>query len=357
MDKAALDVAVPGAETRYPVEFSASAGEYFRIWIVNLALTIVTLGVYSAWAKVRKKRYFYAHTKIAGEGFEYRGNPVAILKGRIVAVALLVAYSIAGQVSPLLQGVLALLFAIVFPWLYVRSLAFNAYNSAYRNIRLNFGATYGQALGLMAWCAFVTVITVGLGYPYARAKLTRFSAEHHRYGTAAFALPSLIRGFYGVFLRLVGLTILFGGVLFALGAAAMAGAPAGSPRAVLMMMMPIGMFALYLMWFAYPRARVGNLVWNKLTIGGGASGAPQVRFENHLRARDLAWLYFVNVLALVVTLGLATPWAVVRTMRYRADKMTLQVIGGLDGFVAAQATEVAAAPEEVGEMFGFDFSI
>ena len=66
MDKAALDVAVPGAQTRYPVEYTATAGEYFRIWIVNLALTIVTIGIYSAWAKVRKRRYFYAHTHIDG---------------------------------------------------------------------------------------------------------------------------------------------------------------------------------------------------------------------------------------------------------------------------------------------------
>src|SRR3954452_14331669 len=114
MDKAALDVAVPGAETRYPVEFSASAGEYFRIWIVNLAPTIVTIGIYSAWAKVRKKRDFYAHTRVGDEGFEYRGNPGANLKGRLTAVALIPLSSIAGQFSPLAQGVLALVFAIVF---------------------------------------------------------------------------------------------------------------------------------------------------------------------------------------------------------------------------------------------------
>ncbi|TMH82798.1 MAG: DUF898 domain-containing protein, partial [Betaproteobacteria bacterium] len=34
---------VAGPEKRYAVEFSASTSEYFRIWIVNLALTIVTL--------------------------------------------------------------------------------------------------------------------------------------------------------------------------------------------------------------------------------------------------------------------------------------------------------------------------
>lgn len=38
-----------------PFSFTGSAGEYFRIWIVNIALSIVTLGIYSAWAKVRTK--------------------------------------------------------------------------------------------------------------------------------------------------------------------------------------------------------------------------------------------------------------------------------------------------------------
>src|SRR5450755_2940794 len=137
-EPAAINAAPPPAaattgEHRYPVAFTASAGEYFRIWIVNLALTILTLGIYSAWAKVRKKRYFYGHTRIDDDGFEYRGNPVAILKGRIIAVMLLATYSFAGHFSPGLKIVFAIVLAIAVPWLIVRSLAFNAYNSAYRN--------------------------------------------------------------------------------------------------------------------------------------------------------------------------------------------------------------------------------
>jgi uncharacterized membrane protein YjgN (DUF898 family) len=64
----------------------------------------------------------------------------------------------------------------------------------------------------------------------------------------------------------------------------------------------------------------------------------------------------VNVLVIAITLGLATPWAVVRTMRYRASKTSVEVSGGLDQFVAAQTTDVGASGEAVGEMFGFDFS-
>jgi Zn-dependent protease with chaperone function len=37
---------------------------------VNLFLTIVTLGIYPAWAKVRKKRYLYGNTWVA-DGFAF----------------------------------------------------------------------------------------------------------------------------------------------------------------------------------------------------------------------------------------------------------------------------------------------
>src|SRR5882762_5259305 len=115
---AAANVAAP--EKRYPVEFTADTGEYFRIWIVNLALTIVTLGVYSAWAKVRKRRYFYGHTRIDGEGFEYRANPITILKGRLIAAALFALFYGVGQFAPLYQLLLWIPLAVVGPWLVVR---------------------------------------------------------------------------------------------------------------------------------------------------------------------------------------------------------------------------------------------
>ncbi len=43
--------------SKLPVEFKGNGFEYFQIWIVNIVLTIVTLGIYSAWATVRNKRY------------------------------------------------------------------------------------------------------------------------------------------------------------------------------------------------------------------------------------------------------------------------------------------------------------
>jgi uncharacterized membrane protein YjgN (DUF898 family) len=72
-----------------PIEFAGSGWEFFKIWIVNQILSILTLGIYSAWAKVRTNRYFYGNTRLGGSGFEYHAKPITILKGRLIAVGLL----------------------------------------------------------------------------------------------------------------------------------------------------------------------------------------------------------------------------------------------------------------------------
>ena len=96
--------AIPEPRTQrvlLPFEFRGNGGEYFRIWIVNLLLTIVTLGIYSAWAKVRRLRYFYGNTLLDGHSFEYHGRPLAILKGRLIVVGLLRGVHVAlAQVFP-----------------------------------------------------------------------------------------------------------------------------------------------------------------------------------------------------------------------------------------------------------------
>ena len=71
---------------QHAFEFSGTGGEYFRIWIVNIFLTLVTVGIYSAWAKVRTLRYFAASTSLDGASFAYLANPYSILKGRLLVL-------------------------------------------------------------------------------------------------------------------------------------------------------------------------------------------------------------------------------------------------------------------------------
>ncbi|HUO44777.1 MAG TPA: YjgN family protein [Burkholderiales bacterium] len=330
---------------RYPVEFTATAGEYFRIWIVNLALTILTLGIYSAWAKVRKKRYFYGHTRIDGEGFEYRANPVAILKGRIIAVGLFSIYSLTQHFQPLLHLALAFVLAGAIPWLIVRSLMFNAYNSAYRNIRFHFRGNYGEIIKILFWYGLLAALTLGLMYPYMKSRLARFIMGNHRYGETRFEVGNLTRRYYAIYLKglvLLVPTLIFLGILVAVGAPLLKGSKYAAVIFVI-----LAFYGSLLPIFAYGQSRINNLIWNSTAMG-------PVHFESRLRARDLMGLYFTNIVAIVCTLGLAAPWAIVRTMRYRASKMTMVSTGALDHFVAAEAAQVSATGEEIGEMFDID---
>ena len=64
-----------------------------------------------------------------------------------------------------------------------------------------------------------------------------------------------------------------------------------------------------------------------------------------------------NAAAIICSLGLAIPWAVIRTARYRAERLTLECEGGLEAFAADVARHVGAAGEEMGEMFDVDLSL
>src|SRR6266853_2027190 len=286
---------VAGSEKRHPVEFPAHAGEYFRIWIVNLALPIVTLGIYSAWAKVRKRRYFYGHTRVDGESFEYRANPIAILKGRLIAVALFAVFYAISHFAPFYIWAIYLVLLFVGPWLEVRSLAFNAYNTAYRNVRFAFSGTYRICLGVVL-VAFVVAVSV------------------------------------------------------IAGASAKAGAPKPAWLSTALVAGVVVFYALLFLQVAYIKARTVNAVWNHLSIG-------PVRFESALRARDLLWLYFSNLVVVMLTITLATPWAAVRAMRYRASKTTVVASGPLDGFAQAEAQKVSVAGEEVADLFDIDMAL
>src|SRR5262245_10194931 len=98
--------------TIHRFEFTGTGAEYFRIWIVNLLLTILTLGIFSAWAKVRRLRYFYGSTQLAGSSFEYHGEPLKILKGRLIALLFIGPLYLANYISPFAAIAIAVLFLI-----------------------------------------------------------------------------------------------------------------------------------------------------------------------------------------------------------------------------------------------------
>ena len=133
-----------GTQT-HAFQFTGNAKEYFKIWIVNICLTIVTLGVYSAWAKVRNTQYFFGNARVNNAAFQYLADPLVILKGRLIAVLVFLIYVLAASFYPIAEPIFMLVLIGLIPFIVVRSLRFNMRNTAYRNIRFNFTGRYGEA--------------------------------------------------------------------------------------------------------------------------------------------------------------------------------------------------------------------
>ncbi|MGH8445863.1 MAG: YjgN family protein, partial [Solimonas sp.] len=162
--------------------FNGSGGEYFGIWIVNLLLTLLTLGLYSPWAKVRRLQYFYRNTELAGSSFEYHGRPLAILRGRLIAFGLLLVYHFATTYISIWTLVALAVLGLVLPWLLRNALRFRAHYSSYRGLRFSFRGSLGGAYAVFLGYALLAFFTAYLAAPLFHQRLKRYQHGHAYYG-------------------------------------------------------------------------------------------------------------------------------------------------------------------------------
>jgi len=336
-----------------PLEFQGKAGEFFKIWIVNIMLSIVTLGIYSAWAKVRTKRYFYSNTMLLNTPFEYLADPVKILKGRLLAFSLIVIYSVSGMASPVVQGLVLILFLLALPWIIIKSLKFNLYNSAYRNIRFHFGADYINAMGVFIGYPILVALTLGLAYPAFTRARKKFIIDHSAYGTSGFSMSATTGQFYGIYMKTTALVVLSFLLIFAvlktvhLSDIEMfdTSNPTTFPIILNLLLLP-----LFVAAYAYLYTSTTNLVINHTQL-------QHCHFESRLKALEICWLYIANTLAIIFSLGLLIPWAMIRTSRYRISCLTMISEGDLDAFIAGEAEQAGALGEELDDLLDIDIGL
>jgi uncharacterized membrane protein YjgN (DUF898 family) len=332
-------------------QFTGSANEYFRVWIVNLFFSLVTLGFYSAWAKVRKKRYFYGSTRFDGDSFDYFGSPRAILIGRIIAVLVFLAYALLGELYPHSRYAFWGLALLLLPWLVVRALTFNARNTAFRGLRFDFCSTPREAARVYIGMLTVVVLTAGLAYPWFMARQKAFVVSRHAFGVSRFACELPAKAFFGIYLRAALLL-----AAFVVPAVLLAGSLIGHVElpdqfAWLVYFLPaLPMYAGYAAAYAYSQARTVNLMWNN-------TEGPGMRFSSTLSAYALAKLYLGNMVAVACSAGLLLPWAVVRTLRYRLENFAMTVEGeGVHDANPALA-RVGATGQELGDIFNLELGL
>lgn len=383
----------------HPVTFSGKGGEFFGIWIVNVLLSIVTLGIYSAWAKVRTKRFFYGNTHIAGDNFEYHAKPMQILKGRLVALVVVMVWLVANQFFPEVSFALLLVFYVALPWLLWSNARFDAAMTSYRNVHFSFNAALKQAylslLGrgvgalLITLTYFATAMAVGNAssvasvvmfilslplimvlYAWVMAGVHRYFANGYQYGDWKFSAEIKLSFFIktyckamllgtvaSVLISAIALFGLMGGIDFSALQSGDISSLTDGPLAVAMMStIYVAMIVLTITLTAYTTTRIRNYVFSQL-VTQQADNDAKLQFQSQFTVGSLLGLTVSNFLLQVVTLGLARPWVMVRSSRYTAQRTA--VIGDLNLLVAQdQESDVKSAiTDEVAQAFDLGLGI
>lgn len=372
------------------IRFTGSGSEYFRIWIVNLLLTLVTLGIYYPWAKVRRLKYFYGNTQVGGHPLGFHANPLKMLRGYLLVALLLVLYSVAGHVSPTAGMVALVIVGAIWPALLKSSMQFRLANTSWRGLRFRFhgsvSGAYAAILPLFVPAVLFAVLMLGvpdekhppawfggaflgvvmltlLCVPWLWWNLKRYQHDHYGYGPEQTALNAGPGSFYGVFAKTSGVSILgfiAFGVLVAVLVGGIVGASVGiggtRPNPVTIAIIAVllglsGMLVVQLMPRPYFVSRMQNLLWNR-------TASTNISFRSTLRFRPLLWLTIRNWLLMVLTLGLYWPFAAVATARMRLE--ATRVVSDVDPQTLSERTrarEGEAAGDAAGDLFGLDIGL
>jgi uncharacterized membrane protein YjgN (DUF898 family) len=334
----------PSATADHPkeirVEFKGSGGEYFRIWLVNIALTLLTLGIYSAWAKVRREKYFHHNMIVDGSALDYHGKPRAILLGRLVLLLVFIFGSFAENLGSTAKSLASLLGLFVFPWLMVQSMRFRARNTSYRGIRFGFSGKYLQVLVLFLFHGCLCFLTLGLYFPVFLQKQKAFIARHLSYGNTPIGFSAGIGVFYrGLLFPLILWCLLLGGVSL-IAFLAVAGGKSKALVSILLYGLPmlvLLMVFMQLILLPYTRVVGTNLLWNHMTLGS-------THFRSTQKVRSYLGISLSNWALTLLTLGLFWPLAQIRLANFRARNLFI---------VAPQAlSEVAAGAPREAPAFG-----
>ena len=333
--------------------FNGSGSEYFGIWIVNLLLSIVTFGIYSAWAKVRKAKYMYGATSVGGTSFEYHGNPLAILKGRAIALVLVLGYQGALVLSKPIGLAIFGAFMLLTPWLVWKSLQYKLHNSSFRGIRFSFRGTLGNAYVTFLGWPFLNIFTLGLLSPFVHQRLKQYQHGESYFGKSRFRFDASAGAFYLQYL--VAFMIALAGIVALVGIVWLS--PLQQFGLVNTKAVPIkffvGFICAYVWLFAlFPLffTLIQNLIWSHTALNGS-------RFDSRMKWGRMTFIAITNLLGIICTFGLFTPFAQIRSMRYRITSLSIAMTESLDQFASAPASELAATGEGVSDLLGFDISL
>ena len=365
------------------LKYDGSIGGMYKIWILDVILSIVTLGIYSFWAKTRMRKYMFGSFSLGSDRLEYTGTGKELFMGAIKFFPILIGFGIIYTLAPtILKMLLLVSFSILVPMLVFLSTRYRLSRIKWRGIRARLdGSPVDYALFSLKR-AFFSFVSLGILIPASDIARYRYIANCISFGNirAKFKGGSdkLTEIHILSFLVACGAVITFIILDSMMISSAFEQAPAlkdyaamakaerskisdeqvGFMVLTLFMAFPLGNFILTTVLGilvamgarSFYRAALIREKLRGLVIG-------DLRFKSKITGQDLLWLKLGNFLIYVFTLGLGKPFAVQRKMRMISR--CILVGGDLDGEPIKQAAAMKpnAVADGLDDIIGIELPI
>ena len=182
--------------------YDSDPGRLFGLALLGALLTVLTLGLYRFWMITRLRRFYWNAVVIEGDPLEYTGTPIEKLLGFLLALVLLALYlglvnlgltyaglSIATDDPVMLNLVLQISVLSTVPLIFYalyRGQRYVLARTRWRGIRFGLGpGAIGYTLRGMA-LSLLTLVTLGLAWPYQQFSMAKYITDRARFGDLAF---------------------------------------------------------------------------------------------------------------------------------------------------------------------------
>jgi len=307
-------------ETRQ-LTFHGEGAKLFGIYIVNILLTFVTLGLYYPWARAALLKYMYEESEFEGSRFTFHGTGKEMFIGFIKAVGIFL-----GLYCILLGGIATksatftmigvavfyIGFLLLIPIAIHGALRYRTSRSSWRGIHFGYRGDRKEFLNMFIIGSIITLITFGIYGAWLVIEIRKYIFKHLRFGNITFSYEGEGGAFFWLNVKGYFLTLL-----------------------------TLGIYSFWWMkdLFAY---YVNNIRMYQ--------GETRLNFRSTATAGDYFKLIVVNMLIIILSLGLGTPWAIVRTMQFVFSNIHIDGPLDVDAIVQTEADYTDATGEDLADM-------
>ncbi|HEU4996586.1 MAG TPA: YjgN family protein [Gemmatimonadaceae bacterium] len=307
--------------------YHGTGGSLFGLMLGNALLTIITLGIYSFWARNSVRQFHYSHTEADGDRFTYHGTGGELLRGYLKALGIMFVLAMGfGVLSAVLapgRSQVAQVIVVIALYVAIFMLSLVAINgarryrmsrSSWRGIRFSFHGKAEDFVPMMLRGTLLSIVTLGFYSPEFQNQRRAFLVTNARFGSEPFLYDGEGRALFGEWVKALLLTI---------------------PT--------LGFSWIWYVAFQH------RYFWSHTAMRGA-------RFQSTVTGGDLLSLSLTNVLLVFLTLGIGAPWAMTRAHQFWTERLSLH--GTVEWATIQQRAQAAdATAEGLADSFDIDVGI